>query len=505
MRTNIRTSRAIRGAVLPALAAAMLALSCGDFYYDMMGTETVLVTLWRWVHPRDLLTDNFDPKKSPFAGSSFAGASSGGSGSAIVTWRQDRGGENHIMMRQRRYGIWSSPADLTLAVNPAGGVSSSQQTAMNLRGDAIVVWLQNDGIHTHVYGRQRRGGFWRTIDAGSGHIDPEGQSSNAPHVAMDDNGNAIIVWSQSDGTYSHIFKSEYRGGAWTHPSSLAGDNIDPEIPAAQPSYRPRAAMDNAGNAIIAWSGYSDASNVHVYRSEYRSGSWTHPANLGNHIDQSTIFAQSSDDVRVAMGDNGEGVIVWSAGDGTNTHIYMTEYRGGAWSAAPDIDSGHIDPDGQNSDSPAVAMDRSGNTIIVWMQSDGGVRHIYRSEYRGGAWVHPAGLADNIDPDGSPGDSLEPRVAMEDGGSAVITWFQADLISYYHIYMAEYRDGVWRYPVSLQTDNIDPRSGTSGQNAMWPAVSMSDGGYAVIAWHASDGSYNRIYISEYAKHSLPLPR
>jgi len=95
--------------------------------------------------------------------------------------------------------------------------------------------------------------------------------------------------------------------------------------------------------------------------------------------------------------------------------------------------------------------------------------------------------------------------MEDGGSAVITWFQADLISYYHIYMAEYRDGVWRYPVSLQTDNIDPRSGTSGQNAMWPAVSMSDGGYAVIAWHASDGSYNRIYISEYAKHSLPLPR
>jgi len=62
MRTNIRTSRAIRGAVLPALAAAMLALSCGDFYYDMMGTETVLVTLWRWVHPRDLLTDNFDPK-----------------------------------------------------------------------------------------------------------------------------------------------------------------------------------------------------------------------------------------------------------------------------------------------------------------------------------------------------------------------------------------------------------------------------------------------------------
>ena len=373
------------------------------------------------------------------------------------------------------------------------------------RGDAIVVWLQGDGLHTHVYGRQRRNGFWRTIDAGSGHIDPEGQSSNAPHVAMDDNGDALVVWSQSDGTNSHIYMSEYRGGVWTHPSSLAGDNIDPEIPAAQPSYRPRAAMDSMGNAIIVWSGNSDASNTHIYRSEYRIGTWTHPANLGDHIDLSTVFPQSSDDARVAMGDNGEAAIVWTASDGTNTHIYMTEYRVGAWSAAPDVVTGHIDPDGQNSDSPGTAMDLPGNTIIVWMQSNGVVRHIFRSEYRGGAWVHPAGLGDHIDPDGSPGDSLEPRVAMEDGGTAVVTWFQADLLSYYHIYMAEFRDGAWRYPASLQADNIDPRSGTVGQNAMWPAVALSDNGYAVIAWHASDGSANRIYKSQYSHRYLLLPR
>ena len=505
MKPRSMTTRAIRGAVVPALTAALLALSCGDFYPGMMNTDTVVVSLYRWVHPRGLLTGNFDSQKPPLDGSSFAGASTGGNGSAIVTWRQERSGETHIMMKQRRYGIWSAFTDLSLAVNPAGGVSSSQQSAMNGRGDAIVVWLQSDGSHMHVYGRQLLGGSWMTIDAGSGHIDPEGQDSNAPHAAMDDNGDALVVWSQSDGTNSHIYKSEYRGGAWTHPSSLAGDNIDPEIPAAQPSYRPRAAMDNAGNAIIAWSGYSDASNSHIYRSEYRGGSWTHPADLGDYIDQSTVFAQSADDARVAMGDNGEAAIVWTAGDGTNTHIYMTEYRDGIWSAAPDIATGHIDPDGQNSSSPGAAMDRLGNTLIVWTQSGGTVRHIYRSEYRGGAWTHPSGLADNIDPDGSPGDSLEPRVAMEDGGSAIITWFQADLLGYYHIYMAEYRDGVWRYPVSLQADNIDPRSSAGGQNAMWPAVAMSDNGYAVIAWHGFDGTYNRIYKSEYSKHYLALPR
>lgn len=487
------------------LAAALLAVSCGDFYYGMMSTDWLIVSVCRWVNPDSLVNDPVDPGQAPFGGSSFAGASAGGSENAIVTWRQNRGSETHILMRERRSGRWSSFTDLSLAVNPAGGISSSQQSAMNGKGDAIVVWLQSDGAHAHVYGRQLRSGTWSTIDAGSGHIDPEGQSSNAPYTALDDNGNALIVWSQSDGTFSHIYKSEYRGGVWTHPASLAGDNIDPEVPAPQPSYRPRAAMDGAGNAVIAWCGYSDASNMHVYRSEYRGGIWTHPASLGAYMDGTTAFTQTADDVRTAMGDNSEAVIVWTAGDGSNTHVYMTEYRGGAWSGAPDVAAGHIDPDGQNSDSPSAAMDRYGNTIIVWMQSSGLIRHIYKSEYRGAGWTHPSGLADNIDADGSPGDSLEPRVAMDDVADAVITWFQADLYGYYHIYMAEYRKGTWRYPLSLQSDNIDPRSAADDQNAMWPAVAMSGGGYAVIAWNAFDGTNNRIYKSEYSKHWLPVPR
>ena len=37
---------------------------------------------------------------------------------------------------------------------------------------------------------------------------------------MGDNGEAIIVWRQSDKAVDAIFKSEYRKGAWTNPTSF---------------------------------------------------------------------------------------------------------------------------------------------------------------------------------------------------------------------------------------------------------------------------------------------
>lgn len=42
------------------------------------------------------------------------------------------------------------------------------------------------------------------------HPSPDGQDAEYQQVAMDDNGNAIITWWQSDGGNWQIFKSEYR-------------------------------------------------------------------------------------------------------------------------------------------------------------------------------------------------------------------------------------------------------------------------------------------------------
>ena len=47
-------------------------------------------------------------------------------------------------------------------------------------------------------------------------ISPNHADADDPEVAMNDNGHIIIVWEQSDGTNDQIFKSEFRSGAWSH-------------------------------------------------------------------------------------------------------------------------------------------------------------------------------------------------------------------------------------------------------------------------------------------------
>jgi uncharacterized protein YheU (UPF0270 family) len=140
----------------------------------------------------------------------------------------------------------------------------------------------------------------------------------SPQVAMDNNGNAIIVWKQVDGNVSQVFKSEYRNGQWTHPADLS-DNISLDGYSAK---YPQVAMDDNGNAIIVWQ-QSDGSNEQIFKSEYRNGQWTHPADLSDNISPDGMGVGSP---QVAMDDNGNAIIVWDQPDGNKDQIFKSEYR-----------------------------------------------------------------------------------------------------------------------------------------------------------------------------------
>ena len=135
---------------------------------------------------------------------------------------------------------------------------------------------------------------------------------------MDNNGNAIITWMQSDGTNQQVFKAEYRSGAWTNPSSLT-DNISPD---GQPVSLPQVAMDDNGNAIITWPEY-DGSNYQIFKSEYRSGAWTNPSSVTDNISPD---GQPALDQQVAMSNKGTAVITWDQSDATTLQTFMSIYK-----------------------------------------------------------------------------------------------------------------------------------------------------------------------------------
>ncbi|MDO9265179.1 MAG: DUF1566 domain-containing protein, partial [Desulfosalsimonadaceae bacterium] len=303
---------------------------------------------------------------------------------------------------------------------------------------------------------------------------PNGQIK--PQVAMGGNGETLIVWAQYDGSYSRINKNEYRGGTWSGPEIISSAGVD--------AYNPQVAMDGNGNAVIVWE-QSDGSNTQIYKSEYRTGAWTHPADLSDHISPAGTDASVP---QVAMAGSGDAVIVWQQSDGTNKRIYKYEYRSGAWTGLE-----AISPAGTDAALPQVAMDDNGvavnaDAVIVWQQYDGvSYNLIYKSEYRGGLWDHPANLDANISPSGIYASS--PQVAMAANGDAVIVWEQSGY--YVELYMTEYRNmTVWSSPVMISP---------SGSDAGASRVAMNKtNGDTIIVWTQSEEfSYGkRIFMSEY---------
>jgi hypothetical protein len=192
---------------------------------------------------------------------------------------------------------------------------------MDDNGNAIIVWDQSDGSNSQVFMSEYRNGSWSHPTGLSDNISPDGQDTWSPQVAMDNNGNAIIVWRQFDGSNDQIFMSEYRNGSWSHPATLS-DNISPD---GQKVFSQQVAMDDNGNAVIVWD-QSDGSNEQIFMSEYRNGSWSHPATLSDNISPD---GRTTDRPQVVMDNNGNIVIVWQQYvyiSSSIQHIFMSEFR-----------------------------------------------------------------------------------------------------------------------------------------------------------------------------------
>ena len=370
-----------------------------------------------WTHPSSL-SDNISPDGGYAEEPEVA---MDRDGNAIIVWRQSDGANWQIFKSERRNGIWTHPANLDDNISPSGQPCAYPYVAMN-RGSAIIAWHQYDGAHYQIFISEYRERGWKHPKGLSDNISIDGTDAELARVAIDDDNNAIIVWDQSDGANSQIFKSEYRKGVWTHPVRLS-DNISPN---GESAVNAQVRMDNRDNAIIVWS-QSDGSVLKIFKSEFRKGVWTHPSSLADGIGNKAANSQ------VAMDDNSNALIVWKQNDGSDDQIFLSEYRSGLWKH-PSSPTDNISPDGSDARFPKVAMDNHGNAIIVWVQYEGTMPQIFKSEYRGGIWYHPADLTDNISP--AETDAWEPQVVMSNNGKAMIVWYQK-YGTFYRIYISDY--------------------------------------------------------------------
>ena len=181
-------------------------------------------------------------------------------GDAVAIWQRSNGTNTIVQSATRPAGgPWHSPLDLSAA----GQSASEPEVALDAAGNASALWSRSDGTNTIIQSATKpAGGAWQpALD-----LSAAGKNAEAPQLAVDAAGNAVAIWRRYNGT-NYIVQSSTRpaGGPWQPPLDLSA--------AGQSASEPQLAVDSAGNALAIWS-LSNGSNT-IVQSATRpaGGSW----------------------------------------------------------------------------------------------------------------------------------------------------------------------------------------------------------------------------------------
>ena len=238
------------------------------------------------------------------------------------------------------------------------------------------------------------------------------------------------------------------------------------------AHSPQIAMDADGNATAVWSQYDGTvHNIWTNRYNATTSSWETAEKIEN-ISGNAYSAQ------VAMDSTGNAIVVWQQDDGTVYNLWANRYDATtlSWGTAEEIES-----NSGSAYSAQLAMDGAGNVMVVWRQSGDSAVNIWANRYS--ATTISWGTAEQID-GSSVGTAYIPQIAMDSAGNAIVVW--------------QHEDAIWgnRYNATTSSWGTADLISTDGESANSPKIAMNSVGNAILVWLQSDGTVERLWSNRY---------
>lgn len=216
-------------------------------------------------------------------------------------------------------GSWSA----STAISNAAGGASSPALSVDAAGNAIAVWVRSGVIETST----RSLGVWDSASAIST------SNSDNPQVDISANGTIIAVWHNvTSGADAIVSTTKTFGGSWS-----ATKKVFFNVTAALKHNYPKVAIDDNGNAVLVWFRYNYASgayyNVSVLTSSltYNAAGWTTPSFLS----KPGLRNPADLILKIEIDSNGNAIVFWTNSyDGQTFHIESSANSfGGTWGSS----------------------------------------------------------------------------------------------------------------------------------------------------------------------------
>ncbi len=210
-------------------------------------------------------------------------------------------------------------------------------------------------------------------------------------------------------------------------------------------------------------------------------------------DSSATLLEHEDAVNASkphVASNGSGVEfdVWMQFDGNRNSIWAIPYfPTTGWGTRALLESST-----QDAADPRVAVDETGSAMAVWSQSDGTRYNIITNRFQAGAW-----LGANTISTTDAGSSTAPQIDVQANGNAMVVWQKHDGT----------RWNIWgRYYVAGSGWDASATIDSTSNDATGPAVTVDDGGNATAVWQQwnSSSSSTDVWASRYSGAAWGTP-
>lgn len=330
------------------------------------------------------------------------------------------------------------PVQISVSGQSAGGA----EVAVTPAGNAIAVWSRSDGFNGRIQGAQ----FTLATESWTAPItlSAAGVTATSPAICSDPNGNAIAVWRETGGA---LRSARYNAATqvWSAPILIATGIA---------TSAPEVSCDPNGNAVAVWTSFIMGSLI-AQASYFDVGlmTWSAPTLI-------SLGGASATDPQVSVDSTGDAVAVWRR----SGVIQSSTFDGGTltWSAPITISSG-----GSTVADPQVGTDAAGSAIAVWERSAPSVDIRAARFTKGGGWAAPVSIV-------APAIvNRNPILAVNDSLQAIAVW--------------EGFDGA---NVTIQASSFDPTGNT------WSAVQDVDPGMVTLDTDvAIDNNGNGVAVFE----------
>lgn len=332
-------------------------------------------------------------------GVSAVSAGSDARGDVVAAWVRTDGSSQIVEVASRPAGGEFSVQPLQSATGSAGNVG----VAVNGQGDAIVVWRRSTTTNE----------VWTSVRPAGGDFGPPqalaavpGKNALEPSVAVNDAGAMMVVWYlvNSDTDNKQTIYGAYRppgGGFTTTPISTADAW----------NQSPRVVLDSSGKATVVWS-YWDGASINIARVRIRSADGSLGTQRNLSATAPTGFPMFA---TVDLDNAGNALAVWSHWNGIAFDVEGASRPAAAdsWTNLPSFGQSASASFGSE---PQVAVDPSGNGLAVWRAASNTIQAASRAA--GGAFGSAQlGI--------SAPTATTPRVVLDAAGNATSVWARSD--------------------------------------------------------------------------------